>query len=142
LITGGICISYWLDFGMSFVDPNTASWRFPIAFQIVFALVILAVILELPESPRWLILQGKEDEALNVLSALSDLSSDDPYVHNEFTEIKDSVLEMESASFKDLFTMGKFRPPRQRPARTPHFHPHDSPPALSSSSDPGINKLT
>ena len=30
----------------------------PIAFQIVFALVILGLILELPESPRWLILKG------------------------------------------------------------------------------------
>ena len=30
----------------------------PIAFQIVFALIILGLILELPESPRWLILKG------------------------------------------------------------------------------------
>lgn len=51
LITGGICISYWLDFGMSFVD-NQASWRFPIAFQGVFAIIIVCFILELPESPR------------------------------------------------------------------------------------------
>jgi MFS family permease len=29
LITGGICISYWLDFGCSFVDSQF-SWRFPI----------------------------------------------------------------------------------------------------------------
>jgi hypothetical protein len=51
LITGGIAISYWLDFGCSFIDSQ-ASWRFPIAFQIFFALVILLFILELPESPR------------------------------------------------------------------------------------------
>ena len=56
LITGGICISYWIDFGMSFCS-SSISWRFPIAFQIVFALVILAFVLELPESPRWLILK-------------------------------------------------------------------------------------
>jgi MFS family permease len=74
LITGGICISYWIDFGFSFLEPSSVSWRFPIAFQIVFALLILAFILELPESPRWLILKGKEDEAMQVLSALSDRS--------------------------------------------------------------------
>lgn len=73
LITGGICLSYWLDFGFSFLEPSSISWRFPLAFQIVFALIILAFILELPESPRWLILKGKEDEALEVLSALSDV---------------------------------------------------------------------
>lgn len=58
LITGGICISYWLDLAFSFLEPSTISWRFPIAFQIVFALIILALIMELPESPRWLILKG------------------------------------------------------------------------------------
>ena len=30
LITGGICFSYWLDFGFSFLSPNTIAWRFPI----------------------------------------------------------------------------------------------------------------
>lgn len=52
LITGGICLSYWIDFGMSFVGGSVA-WRFPIAFQIFFALVILLFVLELPESPRY-----------------------------------------------------------------------------------------
>jgi MFS family permease len=51
LITGGICISYWIDFGMSFA-PGQVAWRFPIAFQILFALTILAFVLKLPESPR------------------------------------------------------------------------------------------
>jgi MFS family permease len=111
LITGGICISYWLDFGCSFIDSQ-ASWRFPIAFQIVFALIILAFVLELPESPRWLILKGKEDEAMSVLGALSDLPTDDHYILSEFTAIKDTVLEMQEGGFKDLFTMDENR----------HFH--------------------
>lgn len=34
-------------------------------------------VLELPESPRWLILKGKEEEAMNVLGALSSQSRDD-----------------------------------------------------------------
>lgn len=77
MITGGICFSYWLDFGFSFLDPSTIAWRFPIGFQIFFAVLILLFILELPESPRWLILKGREDEAMSVLSALSDLPPDD-----------------------------------------------------------------
>ena len=77
MITGGICFSYWLDFGFSFLDPSTIAWRFPIGFQIFFALLILIFVLELPESPRWLILKGQEDEAMSVLSALSDLPRED-----------------------------------------------------------------
>lgn len=77
MITGGICFSYWLDFGFSFLDPSTIAWRFPIGFQIFFALLILLFVLELPESPRWLILKGQEDEAMSVLSALSDLPRED-----------------------------------------------------------------
>lgn len=110
LITGGICFSYWLDFAFSFLDPNSIAWRFPIGFQIFFALIILGLVLELPESPRWLVLKGKEDEALNVLGALSDLPTDDPYVWSEFQAIKDTVIENQKAGgLRDLFTMGPDR---------------------------------
>lgn len=72
-------------------------------------MTILAFVLELPESPRWLILKGKEDEALNVLGALSDLPLDDPYILNEFSAIKDTVLEMSQGGFRDLFTRDENR---------------------------------
>lgn len=101
LITGGICISYWMDFGCSFIQ-NQASWRFPIAFQMVFAIIIVAFVMELPESPRWLILKGHEDEAVSVLSALNDLPIDDKYITNEFSAIKDTVIEMEQGRWTDL----------------------------------------
>ena len=109
LITGGIALSYWMDFGFSFLEPSQISWRFPIAFQIVFALTILAFILEMPESPRWLIFKGREQEALDVLCALNDLPPDDLFIRSEFEAIKDTVLEMQKSSFKDLFTMDRDR---------------------------------
>jgi MFS family permease len=112
LITGGICISYWLDLGFSFLDPNSISWRFPIAFQIVFASIILPFVLMLPESPRWLILRGREDEAIDVLGALFDLPGTDPLIQLEFAAIKGTVLETQRAGWHDLFTMDEHR----------HFH--------------------
>lgn len=109
LITGGICISYWIDFGFSFLEPSTISWRFPIGFQILFALIILAFILPLPESPRWLILKGHENEAVTVLAALSDLPPEHEYIQSEFAAIKESVIETSQGTFKEVFTMGKDR---------------------------------
>ncbi len=85
------------------------AWRFPLAFQIVFCVFILAFIPGLPESPRWLILKGREDEAKEVLAALEDKEIDDNLVHQQFLEIKDTVVEMSKGSFRDLFTMGKDR---------------------------------
>ena len=52
LITLGICISYWLDFGFSYLEPSSVSWRFPIAFQFFFILILWFTVPWLPESPR------------------------------------------------------------------------------------------
>lgn len=109
LIAGGITISYWIDLGFSFLDPSSVAWRFPIAFQNLFALVIMFCVLPLPESPRWLVLKGREEEAIEVLGAILDLPESDPYVHSEFAAIKDAVLVSESVSFRDLFTMDEDR---------------------------------
>jgi hypothetical protein len=43
---------YMTDYGMSFVE-NEAQFRFPIGFQIILALLSAALVLVLPESPRW-----------------------------------------------------------------------------------------
>ena len=37
------------------------------------------------------------------------LTHTEPYVHGEFTAIKDTVIEMSQGSFHDLFTMGEDR---------------------------------
>ena len=97
MITGSICLSYWIDFAFSFLEPSTVSWHFLIAFQIFFALILIAFILELPKPPRWLILKGNEDEAMAVNSALNDLPLEDRLNVVDFVEIKDTVLEMKGA---------------------------------------------
>ncbi|KAL4865888.1 hypothetical protein BDV12DRAFT_199752 [Aspergillus spectabilis] len=112
MITGGITISYWIDYGLLFTDPSEVAWRFPLAFQIFFALIILAFVMFLPESPRWLVLQGREDEAREVLAALTGDGADPSFIQTEFTAIKATVLEMASGSFKDMFSFTEDR----------HFH--------------------
>ncbi|KAI1260419.1 general substrate transporter [Xylariaceae sp. FL1019] len=103
LITGGITLSYWIDLGFSFA-PGSVAWRFPLAFQIAFCLFILSMVWNLPESPRWLILKKREDEARQVLAALADANVNDKFIQDEFLEIKETVEEMQKGKFSDLFT--------------------------------------
>lgn len=126
LITGGICLSYWINYGFAWYGEHEVAWvcvdhalsifaltntqqRFPLAFQLFFTLIITAMILNLPESPRWLVLQSKNEEALEVLTYLNDKPSDDPAIINEFEEVKATVEEMSKGSFRSLFEMSEYR---------------------------------
>lgn len=47
----GLCIAYWLGYGLSFVNSPT-QWRFPISFQAFFAVTLVLQMLPLPDTPR------------------------------------------------------------------------------------------
>ncbi|KAJ6017930.1 general substrate transporter [Penicillium sp. IBT 35674x] len=94
----GICIAYWFDFGMSYAGGPIA-WRLPIAIQIIFAIFVIVLIFGLPESPRWLMNHGREDEALDVLCAVYDLEEHDEYIVKERRAIQ-SAIELETSVSK------------------------------------------
>lgn len=110
MIAVGTVIAYWLDFGFSYIE-SSAQWRFPIAFQIFFAFILIGGILVLPESPRWLLNHGFEDEAIKVLAALNGTTRDDEETQAEKRVIMDTIeviSGMEAKSgFKDVFSRGK-----------------------------------
>ena len=47
----GFSLSNWMTYGFSFLDGPIA-WRFPLAFQLVFIIVLFSTVPWLPESPR------------------------------------------------------------------------------------------
>lgn len=50
----GFIVSTWIGYGCHHApDDNSVQWRFPLAFQIVPALLLLIGFVWLPESPRW-----------------------------------------------------------------------------------------
>lgn len=83
----GISVAYWLDFGLSFVDGGYSAlrWRFLLAFQCVPALILMAGVKFLPDSPRFLASVGRLDEAKEVLEHIR--GNKGPEVGKEFAEI-------------------------------------------------------
>ncbi|KJA19470.1 hypothetical protein HYPSUDRAFT_44224 [Hypholoma sublateritium FD-334 SS-4] len=96
-ITFGIMVSFWIDFGTNYIGgtgagQHEAAWRIPLALQLVPAIILGVGILFMPFSPRWLVNQGRDDEALEVLSKARNMPPDSEIVQIEFLEIRAQYL--------------------------------------------------
>ncbi|KAF8588744.1 general substrate transporter [Ramaria rubella] len=92
MLIAGVAFSYWFDYGLSFVNSDI-NWRLPIAFQAVFAIGLILILIDLPESPRWLLARGRTEEARVVLAHLTSSSAKptDPIVIEQSQEIEDAI---------------------------------------------------
>jgi hypothetical protein len=87
----GLMLAYWVNYGFYF-HPGAVQWRFPILFQAVFAIYILAVAPFLPDTPRWLMLhEATPEKGTYVLSKLRDKPTNDPMVQKEKNEILSAI---------------------------------------------------
>ena len=92
--TAAFCLSNWMNYGLYF-SGGPLQWRFPLAFQLIFPLVVGSVLPFLPESPRWLLLQDHYEEALGIIARLAGKNVDihDPEVTAEFLSIKTAIYQ-------------------------------------------------
>ncbi|KAJ5938726.1 hypothetical protein N7466_001860, partial [Penicillium verhagenii] len=81
---------------------SEASWRLPLALQIVPAITLGIGMLFFPDSPRWLLMKERDDDSLAALSRLRRQSIDDPVLQNEYLEIKASIM-LEKSFAKEHF---------------------------------------
>jgi sugar porter (SP) family MFS transporter len=91
-ITIGIMLSFWINYGTNLHLQGTATWRVPLALQMAPAIVLAVGTMFLPYSPRWLLQQGRNEEAQQVLARLhGNGDKNHPYVLEEYNEICEQI---------------------------------------------------
>jgi sugar porter (SP) family MFS transporter len=104
-IVSGISLVFFVNYFIALQGDDlwnqTHGWRWMFASGILPALVLLVLLFLVPESPRWLTKQGREDQALGILTRVngSDLA------RIELAQIKDT-LRHETGSLGQLFQPG------------------------------------
>ncbi|KAI7851560.1 general substrate transporter [Circinella umbellata] len=91
MINTGLLLSGWIGFGTNYITTDW-SWRIPYLIQVAPAIILCFAPFVLPRSPRWLVEQGRIEEAHSVLAKIHGKNDfDHPYVLMELQEIKDNV---------------------------------------------------
>jgi len=93
----GILVTNLVNYFIADTGPD--AWRWMFGLGVVPSIVFLVGVLWLPESPRWLLKAGKEEEARRVLHKLGSGS----FVSTTFTEIEKSLVGVKKLSYKAVF---------------------------------------
>lgn len=100
MITIGIVVSYFSD--LAFADEsNPFSWRWMFYVGVFPAIILFIGMLFMPETPRWLLSKGRNEEGEKVLARVEDPAE----YENSLRKIREELDKDKSAArFKDIFT--------------------------------------
>ncbi|MBI4891109.1 MAG: sugar porter family MFS transporter [Acidobacteria bacterium] len=98
-IVTGILMAYVVNWGLASIGEQ--SWRWMFAVAAIPSVLFLVALFFVPESPRWLTEQGREDEARHVLTRVSNAET----AALQMAEIKEAIAE-ESGTLAELFEPG------------------------------------
>jgi sugar porter (SP) family MFS transporter len=98
-IVTGILLAYFVNWIL--VGAGPSNWRWMFAAATVPAVIFFGLVLRVPESPRWLMKQGRDEEALEVLCRVN---APGPAAA-EVLSIKET-LALEQGKLSELFKPG------------------------------------
>jgi len=111
-ITAGILVAYCISIGTRSIgspaNPSSGSWRTVIALGLVFSTFLGVAIMFMPESPRWLLRNGRNEEALRAIQRVKGVpyDSQDAAAQQMYQEQIDAVsyeMEVGKAGWLDCF---------------------------------------
>jgi sugar porter (SP) family MFS transporter len=90
----GSTFAYWLGYGVSLHMPaNTKQWRVPVAIQLIPGGLMFIGLFFLKESSRWLMKQGRREEAVQSLAYIRNAPENSEEVQKEIAEIYAAIEE-------------------------------------------------
>ncbi|KAH7343603.1 general substrate transporter [Rhizoctonia solani] len=101
----GFIVANWVTYGCDKGIHGVAAWRLPLGLQMAPAVILFIGMFIFPYSPRWLVAQGREEEAYRVLEKLHFDGENREWLDGEFAEICDQIRiekEMKSSNIMDL----------------------------------------
>lgn len=102
-IVTGILLAYLVNWGLSF--SGAESWRWMFAAAIVPSMGLFIGLFFVPESPRWLMEQGRETDARSVLTRVEDAAR----AETQMVQIREA-LQQEAGTFRELLAPMLRRP--------------------------------
>ncbi|ORY79726.1 general substrate transporter [Leucosporidium creatinivorum] len=90
MIAFGFLGANWCGYGFKFLTSN-AQWRGPFGIQMIPAVVLAAGIFMFPESPRWLMMVDRPQDARNALLRFHSNGSNHEFIEQEFETIRAHV---------------------------------------------------
>ena len=96
--------AYWMEFGCLKTQTLSFAWRFPLGFQIIFLIFILAAAPFYPESPRHLAKIGDLEGSRAVLEKCR-VNTDEQAIETEMQEIVSAIRAEASSTSHSFYSM-------------------------------------
>ncbi|PKI67285.1 hypothetical protein CRG98_012302 [Punica granatum] len=106
MITGGQFLSYLINLAFTEV-PGT--WRWMLGVSGVPAVIQFSLMLCLPESPRWLFMKNKKDEAVTVMSKIYTLDRLEDEIDHLSASSEAERLKKNNVRYQDVFKSKEIR---------------------------------
>jgi MFS family permease len=109
----GYSLASYMGMAFFYAKEPALQWRGPLGIALVWPVLTLVILMFVPESPRWLLMKGRVDEARDVILKLH-TSKDDPeqkFAQEEFHQMQaQSNLEKTlDSSWRALFQRRSYR---------------------------------